>query len=103
MAILKDLVRSKGSFGVAAKAPKKVALQRAAAETIRRGYDRFIVLGGEAETVVTVVGYTPTRAYSTDSATATGHGNIVTAQGSSTTTVTGGQPITVAPITKALS
>ena len=69
---------------------QKVAVQRAAAETIRRGYDRFIIVGGQAETDVRVVGYTPTQAYSTGSATATGHGNVVTAHGSSTTTVTGG-------------
>jgi len=72
---------------------QKVAFQRAAVETIRHGYDRFVILGAEAETDIRVVGYTPTRAYTSGSATATGIGNIVTAQGTSTTTVTGGQPI----------
>jgi hypothetical protein len=72
---------------------QKVAFQRAAAETIRHGYDRFVILGGEAQTNIHVVGYTPTRAYTTGYATATGYGNTATAQGTSTTTVTGGQPI----------
>lgn len=72
---------------------QKVAFQRAAVETIRRGYDRFIIIGGQAETDIRVIGYTPTQAYSTGSATATGYGNRATAYGSSTTTVTGGQPI----------
>jgi len=72
---------------------QRVAFQRAAAETIRRGYDRFVIFGAESETDIRVIGYTPTRAYTTGSATATGYGNIVSAQGSSTTTVTGGQPI----------
>jgi hypothetical protein len=72
---------------------QKVAFQRAAAETIRRGYDRFVILGGDSQTDIRVIGYTPTQAYSTGSATATSYGNIVTARGNSSTTVYGGQPI----------
>jgi hypothetical protein len=49
---------------------QKVAYQRAAAETIRRGYDRFVILGGEAQSDIRVVGYTPTTAYTTRTATA---------------------------------
>lgn len=72
---------------------QNVALQRAAVETIRRGYDRFVIVGGESETDIRVVGFTPTTAHTTGSATATGYGRTVTAYGSSRTTVTGGQPI----------
>jgi hypothetical protein len=72
---------------------QKVAFQRAAVETLRLGYDRFVILGGDTQSDIRVVGYTPTQAYSTGTATATGWGNRVTAYGSSTTTVTGGQPI----------
>jgi hypothetical protein len=72
---------------------QKIALQRAAAETIRRGYDRFQIFGADARTDVRVVGYTPVQANTTGSATAISTGNIVTAHGSSSTIVTGGQPI----------
>ncbi len=73
---------------------EKVAFQRAAVETIRRGYDRFVIVGGQAQTETRVLGYTPTTAYTTGQATATRFGNTATAYGSSTTTVTGGVPIT---------
>jgi hypothetical protein len=53
---------------------QKVAFQRAAVETIRHGYDRFLILGGEAQTETRVLGYTPTTAYTTGAATATGYG-----------------------------
>ena len=71
-----------------------VAFKRAAVETIRRGYDRFVILGGQAQTETRLLGYTPTTAYTTGTATATRMGNMATAYGSSTTTVTGGVPIT---------
>ena len=58
-------------------------------ETIRRGYDRFVILSGAGQSEARVLGYTPTTAYTT----ATGYGNTATAIGSSTTTVTGGVPI----------
>jgi len=70
-----------------------VAFRRAAIETINRGYDKFIVLGGDAQNNVGVVGYTPVQAHTTGSATATGYGNVAYASGQSTTTYSGGQPI----------
>jgi hypothetical protein len=76
-----------------AGAAQKVAFQRAAVETIRRGYDRFIILSGAGQTETRVLGYTPTTAHTTGTATATSFGNTATAIGSSTTTVTGGVPI----------
>ncbi len=72
---------------------QNVAFRRAAVETINRGYDRFVILGGEAQNNVGVVGYTPVQAYTTGSATATGYGNTAFAHGQSTTTYSGGQPI----------
>jgi hypothetical protein len=72
---------------------QKVAFQRAAVETIRRGYDRFVIIGGEAQSDIRVVGYTPTTASTTGSATGTRYGNTATIYGSSNTVVTGGQPI----------
>jgi hypothetical protein len=72
---------------------REVAFKRAAVETIRRGYDRFVIVGGEAQSDIRVIGYMPTTAQTTGTATATGYGNTATAYGSSTTTVTGGAPI----------
>lgn len=72
---------------------QNVAFRRAAIETINHGYDKFIVVGGDAENHVGVVGYTPVTAQTTGTATAVGYGNMATAQGQSTTTYSGGQPI----------
>jgi hypothetical protein len=69
---------------------QRVAVKQASVETIRRGYDRFVIMDAATRSDVGVVGYTPVTAYTTGSATATGYG---TAYGSSTTTITGGQPI----------
>ena len=74
-------------------AAQDVAFKRAAVETIRRGYDRFVIVGAEGQTEARVLGYTPTQAYTTGTATATRYGNTATAVGSSTTTITGGAPI----------
>ncbi len=73
---------------------QRVALQRAAVETINRGYDRFVITNGAYHNNVRVVGHTPVIAQS--SGTAYGHvyGNSATINTASTTTVTGGQPIT---------
>jgi hypothetical protein len=72
---------------------QNVAVRRAAIETINRGYDKFLILGAAAQNNVRVVGHTPVQAHTVGTATATGYGNLVTAQGSSTTTYTGGYPI----------
>lgn len=72
---------------------ESVAFRRAAVETINRGYDKFIIIGGEAQNNVGVVGYTPVQAHTTGTATATGYGNVAYASGQSTTTYSGGQPI----------
>lgn len=72
---------------------QNVASQRAAIETLRRGYDRYVVVGGGYQNNVGVVGYTPVVANTTGSATAYGYGNTASAYGQSTTTYSGGQPI----------
>lgn len=86
-------ITSSAALACGQEGAQKVAFQRAAVETIRRGYDRFVILGAEGQTDVHVLGYTPTTAYTTGSATAHSFGNAATAYGSSTTTVYGGQPI----------
>jgi hypothetical protein len=76
-----------------AEGAQKVAFRQASVETIRRGYDRFLIIGGQYRNDVGVVGYTPVMAQTTGYATATGYGNTATAYGSATTTYSGGQPI----------
>ena len=95
MPLAQDAVQitSHAALACGREGAQKVAFQRAAVETIRRGYDRFVIVGGEAQKDIQVIGYTPTTAYSTGSATATGYGDTATAYGSSTTMVTGGTPI----------
>jgi hypothetical protein len=67
-----------------------VAARQAAVETIRRGFDKFIIVGGQYANNVGVVGHTPVIANTTGTAYATGYG---TAYGQTTTTFSGGQPI----------
>jgi hypothetical protein len=60
---------------------QRIAAQQAAVETIRRGYDRYIIVGGQYQNNVGVAGYTPVTAQTTGTATATGFGNSATAYG----------------------
>ena len=76
-----------------AQGAQKVAFRQAAVETIRRGYDRFLIIGGQYRNDVGVVGHTPVIAHTTGSAAANIYGNIATAHGTATTTYSGGQPI----------
>jgi hypothetical protein len=70
-----------------------VAVRRAAIETIKLGFDKFVVVGAGYQNNVRVVGHTPIVATTTGTATATGYGNTAYATGSSMTTYSGGQPI----------
>jgi len=64
-------------------------LQTAAAETIRRGYDKFIIVGAESQNNVRVVGTTPIYADTDVSGTVMGP----TFSANAKTRVHGGQPI----------
>ncbi len=68
---------------------RKIAFARAATETLRRGYDKFIIVGGQAESDIRIVGTTPV--YGTTNV----QGNLTgsTFYGTGSTTVYGGQPI----------
>jgi hypothetical protein len=68
---------------------QSVAIRRAAIETITRGYDSFVVVGGGYQNNVGVIGYTPVVAHT--SGVATAYGGM--AHGHATTTYSGGQPI----------
>lgn len=64
---------------------QRVAIRRAAIETINRGFDRFLILDAAAANNVRVAGYTPVQAHTTG----TIYGNTMMA----TTTYSGGYPI----------
>jgi hypothetical protein len=72
---------------------QEVAVKRAAYETLKRGYDKYIILDAEAESNVGVVGYTPLIANTQSYGSINTYGNSGTYSGSSNTYVTGGQPI----------
>lgn len=74
---------------------QRVATTRAAVETIKRGYERFIVMGGQYQNTMRVAGYTPVTAHTTGRATANTYGNTTNIYGSARTTYSGGNPITI--------
>jgi len=68
-----------------AESTQRIALQRAATETIKRGYDKFVIARADYDENRQVIGYTPVVANTTGSY---GYGSY-----SANTYVTGGQPI----------
>ena len=78
---------------------QKVAAHQAAVETIRRGFDKFLIVDGAYQNNVGVVGYTPVIAQTNGSAYATGNGYY---SGQATTTYSGGHPIVAGTHNQAL-
>ncbi len=76
-----------------AEGAQKVATRRAAIETLKNGFDEYLIINSNYQSSSAVVGYTPTQSYTTGSATVTGYGNTATGYGQSNTTTTGGFPI----------
>jgi hypothetical protein len=76
-----------------AQGAQQVATTRAAIETINRGYDRYVILGADAQNSVGVVGYTPVIANTYTNGNINAYGNTATYSGQSNTFVSGGQPI----------
>lgn len=72
---------------------QEVAVRRAAYETLRRGFDKYVILDADAQSNVGVVGYTPLTSNTYSSGTLNTYGNIGTYSGSSNTYYSGGQPI----------
>ncbi len=72
---------------------EELASHDAAIATLQSGFDTYIILGGQAQDNVGVVGYTPVIANTYGTATAYGSPGMATAYGSSTTTYSGGTPI----------
>jgi hypothetical protein len=72
---------------------QRTAFQNAAIETLRHGYDSFIVTGAQVQDRFGIVGRTPIYAQTNSTATAFGSGDFAFANGSSTTVINGGYPI----------
>lgn len=72
---------------------QQVAAKRAAYETLRRGYDKYVILAGDYQNNVGVVGHTPIVANTYGSGSINAYGNTATYSGQSSTYVSGGQPI----------
>lgn len=72
---------------------QRVALRRASIETIRRGFDRFQILGAGHQNNVRVVGHTPVVAHTSGTVSGSVYGGHVSAFGQSTTLYSGGAPI----------
>jgi hypothetical protein len=70
-----------------------VASKRAAIETLKRGYDGYIIIDGDYENNVRVVGRTPVTANTQTTGMINGYGNQATYSGQSTTNYSGGYPI----------
>lgn len=68
---------------------QKVAAKMAAVETLRRGFERFIVGGAQSQNNVRVVNTAPTGAFTTGSVNTFGN----TSTGAFNTTFTGGGPV----------
>jgi hypothetical protein len=86
-------ISSSAALACGPEGAQKVALKRAAIETINRGFDKFIIVGAGQSSSVGVVGHTPVRAQTYGSGEATTFGNTTTFTGQATTTYTGGFPI----------
>ncbi len=76
-----------------AQGAQRVAAKTAAIETLRRGYDSYIILGAQADNNVGVVGHTPVIANTYQNGTINAYGNRATYSGTANTYVSGGQPI----------
>lgn len=83
------LVSSSAAMACGQAGARQVAFQRAATETIRRGYDKFYIVDARGGSDIRQIGTTPVYGTSTMQGQVLGN----TFYGTGQTTVTGGQPI----------
>ncbi len=76
-----------------AEGAQRVTSRLAAIETIKHGFDRYVILGAQAGTTQQYAGTTPLVANSYGNGSATVFGNTGIYQGQSTTYFSGGTPI----------
>lgn len=88
-------ITSRAAPACGAEGAERMAFRQAAVETINRGFDSFVILNGQYQGDTFVAGYTPVQAYSSGTAHVNSFGNSATVYGNTTTTYTGGQPITM--------
>ena len=72
---------------------QNVAFARAAVETLRGGFDKFVIVEAAAQNNVRIIGRTPMTAQTYGTATVFDGGGMATGFGQSTTYYSGGQPI----------
>ncbi len=87
-------IRSSATQSCGAGGAKRVAITRAAIETIKNGYERFAIHNSQYQSAGRIVGYTPPQAVTTSNARANTYGNTTNIRGRSTTTFLRGRPIT---------
>lgn len=72
---------------------QRFAVKTAAYETLKRGYDRYVIVGAQGSAHDRLAGFTPMQANSYGSGTYSNYGNTGSYNGYTNTTITGGQPI----------
>lgn len=72
---------------------QRIAVQQAAVETINRGFDGFVVLGGQDQSYQVLLGRTPVTTNATGSAIVYGGANSAAVLGQSRSVTTGGVPL----------
>lgn len=95
MPLAKDTIRisTTGDDICGEQGAQMVALRTAAVESIRRGYDSFIIVGAGGDERTRLIGITPVTAQTNSAATVAGSGSAVVGTGNSTTTYSGGVPM----------
>jgi hypothetical protein len=72
---------------------QQYAVKTAAYQTLKRGYDKYIIVGAQGTARDRLAGFTPMQANSYGNGTYTSYGNTGYYNGYTNTTITGGQPI----------
>lgn len=73
--------------------PERRVMRMAAEETIKSGFDRFLIVGGASDFKPNVIGYTPSQYQSTGSATVTGAPGGMVGSATSQSSYTGPRPV----------
>ena len=76
-----------------ASGAQQFAVKTAAYETLKRGFDKYIIMGAQATAHDRLAGFTPTYANTSGSGTYSYYGNTGYYNGTANTTITGGEPI----------
>lgn len=86
-------ITTEGMYACGMDGVQRLAVTRAAVETIKRGFDKFLIVDGAYSKEQTLAGYTPIEARTKSKSEGTIYGDSVSIRTSSTTRVTGGEPL----------